>query len=405
LIASEELRTLVSEWRAPARKGKLFGKKAKSASLRLDAARRLAQLASDAPIDDELIEALERACAEFADDRPIRRAYARVLAGAGRVGEAIAEFEERLQSNANDAEDLFDVADLYERAGRIDLAVDRLRRAVDLHVGAKDIDGAIRSARRLIVLEPESLETASDLVSILRSRDPALLAEGVEHLADVYRDRGKVGQEAEACRELLALLPDREDVKQRLSGIYTRILEVDPDDQEAWLGLASIDEPLADQLRVLLASEESAALPAPAAAVTPSANHTAYASRKAQELMDAGDMVGASLCLERAVQTGADPYAHLHLARCYVALHREGEAAREGLRALALAEAADDSKAADEAMEWLVALAPYAREPLADAVFLNHRPESADILYEAFLQLWDETAKATHRVGASGQPD
>jgi tetratricopeptide (TPR) repeat protein len=405
LIASEELRTLVNEWRAPARKGKLFGKKAKSAALRLEAARRLAQLASDAPIDDELIEALERACGEFADDRPIRRAYARALAGAGRVGEAIGEFEERLQSNADDAEDLADVADLYERAGRIDLAVDRLRRAVDLQVAAKDIDAAVRSARRLIVLEPESLETASDLVSILRSRDPGLLAEGVEHLADVYRDRGKVGQEADACRELLALSPDREDVRHRLSGIYTRILEVDPDDQEAWLGLASIDEPLADQLRVLLANDEPPAQSASTSGATPAANHAAYASRKAQELMDAGDMVGASLCLERAVQTDPDPQAHLRLARCYAALHREAEAAREGLRALALAQVADDPQASDESIEWLAALAPPARGPLADAVFLNHRPESADILYEALLQLWDDTAKTTHRLGASEQPD
>lgn len=399
MIASDELRALIDEWRAPARKGGMFAKKSKRAAGKLAAARRLAELSADAS-GDELTEALGRASAEFSEDRDVRRAYSRALANAGRVGEAIAEFEERLQRDPDDCEDLTDVAALYERAGRVDQALDRLRRAIDLHVASNDLDAAVSAARKLIVLEPQSLESASDLVSILRARDPALLAEGVEHLADLYRERGKLGQESAACSELLTLQPDRADIRNRLASIFTRILEVDPDDQDAWIGLAAIDEPLADQLRVLLARESGGTSVAQNNPVAQIEQHTAYASRKAQELMDAGDMLGASLCLERTVQIDADPQNHLRLARCYAALHRDDAAARQGLRALAVAQSGNDPVVADEALEWLAALLPAALEPLADAVILNHRPESADILYEQLAALWDVTARAAQSVGS-----
>jgi len=405
MTASDELHALVDVWRAPARKAGLFAKKSKHAAARVQAARRLAELSiqqADAA-SAEIIEALGHASAECPEDRDVRRAYSRALANAGRIGEAIAEFEERLQADPDDREDLTDVASLYERAGRIDQAVDRLRRAIDLDVAASDLDAAVSAARKLIVLEPQSLENAADLVSILRARDPALLAEGVEHLADLYRERGKLGQESAACSELLALQPDRTDIRNRLASIFTRILEVDPDDQDAWIGLAAVDEPLADQLRVLLLREDGGSPAASGNGVAAVEEHGAYASRKAQELMDAGDMLGASLCLERTIRIEIDPQNHLRLARCYAALHREEDAALQGLRALAVAQSSGDPRVSDEALDWLASLLPAALEPLADAVILNHRPESADVLYEQLVVLWDNTAKAAH--GVRSRPD
>lgn len=387
-----ELQSAVAAWKpAPKRRGKAPAK-AKASASRLESARKLAQLSAAATPDDELIDALEAASEAFPDEKDVRRAHCRALADAGRIGEAIAEFEERLQAHPDEAEDLIDVSALYERTQRTDLAVDRLRRAVDQLVATGDLARAIPAAKRLIGLEPLSLETATDLVSLLRAHDPKLLVEGIEHLADIYRTRGKLGQEAAACCELLSLAPDRSDIKDRLASIYTRILDVDPDDGDAWVGLAAIDEPLAEQLRVILAPAEPAAS-RPDQNITPIEQHQTYAMRKARELMDSGDMAGAALCLERVVRTNPQPQNRLLLAKCYRECHKDEAAVEQGLRALADAQAAGDYDLADEALRWVCDPLPSVKGPLADAVFLNHRPESADALYEELRSLWDETAE------------
>jgi tetratricopeptide (TPR) repeat protein len=390
-MKQSELQTAVAAWKpAPKKRGKAT--KSKASPSRLESARKLAELSVAATPDDQLVDALEAASEAFPDDKDIRRAHCRVLADAGRIGEAIAEFEERLQSHPDDAEDLIDVSALYERTQRGDLAVDRLRRAVDHLVAAGDLARAIPAAKRLIDLEPSSLETATDLVSLLRAHDPKLLVEGIEHLADLYRTRGKLGQEAAACCELLSLAQDRADIKDRLASIYTRILDVDPDDGDAWVGLAAIDEPLAEQLRVILAPAEAAAT-RKEQNITPIEQHQTYAMRKARELMDAGDMAGAALCLERVVRTNAAPRNRLLLGRCFRECHKEAAASEQGLRALADAQAAGDYDLADEALSWVCEPIPTLRGPLTDAVFLNHRPGSADALYEELRSLWDEAAE------------
>jgi tetratricopeptide (TPR) repeat protein len=388
-----DLQTVVAAWKpAPKKRGKATAK-SKSTASRLESARKLAQLSIDAQPSDELIDALEAAAEAYPDEKEIRRAHGRALCEAGRIGEAIAELEERLQAHPEDTDDLIDVSELYERTKRPDLAVDRLRRAVDQLVAAGDLARAIPAAKRLIDLEPLSLETASDLVSLLRAHDPKLLVEGIEHLADIYRTRGKLGQEAAACCELLSLAPDRGDVKDRLASIYTRILDVDPDDGDAWVGLAAIDEPLAEQLRVILAPAEPAD-GRPDQNITPIEQHQTYAMRKARELIDAGDMAGAALCLERVVRTNPSPGNRLLLGRCYRDCHKDEAAVEQGLRALADAHVAGDFDLADQALQWVCDAVPGVKGPLADAVFLNHRPVSADALYEELRSLWDETVEA-----------
>lgn len=396
-----ELQEAIAGLRKPKRKGGLFrnGKKSAAGNARLELAHRFASLAVASASEADVVETLGKIVEEFPADRLIGLSYARTLAEAGRLADAIAEYEERLQTTADDAVDLYEVALLHERSGRSDLAIDRLRRAVDSCVASGDLDAAVVAARRLIELEPESLERASDLVSILRAREPAMLADALEHLADVYQERGKIGQEGDACREVLTLQPDREDIKQRLLGIYTRILEVDPDDSDAWLGLACVDATLADQLRVILARQEESSLeaPAPRASKEP---HQAYASRKAQELIDEGDMLGASLCLERATVADTNPRTHLKLAQCYQALHREDEAIRAALKALSFASFSEDIAASDAVLDWILAIRSDAAETATEVVLLNQRPESADILYEALLHRWDEALEAK-AVGAA----
>jgi tetratricopeptide (TPR) repeat protein len=138
--------------------------------------------------------------------------------------------------------------------------------------------------------------------------------------------------------------------------------------------------------------------------VTSIEGHRAYASRKAQELMDAGDMAGASLCLERVLRTNPDAHTHLRLGICYIALHRDAEALEQGMRSLALAQFAGDEHAAEAALAWLESIDPGLRPPFEDALFLNHRPESADTLYEELVRLC-EVSKNADRGAAGPAPD
>jgi tetratricopeptide (TPR) repeat protein len=388
---SDELRSLVAIVRGPERKSGLFARVGKRAAgkKRLEASRRLAELAASGRPEPDLIEALEAAAGEYPDEQDIRLALARSLAAAGRSSEAIGEFEEYLRSHQDDGHALTAAAALYATSGRTDLAVERLQRAVDIFVKSSELDAAVSAARSLISLEPESLDRASELVAMLREREPKLLADALEHLANVYRERGKLGQEADACRELLALSPHRSGIRPRLSEIYSRILEVDPDDVDAWAGIDDVDPLIASSLRERL---ERVAAPESPTEIPASEDepHLAYATRKARELMDAGDVVGASLCLERAAQNNPNPGARLQLARCYLALHRAPEAIRQALRSIALGCWSGDGASVDEALGWLVELRPDAAGPVGDAVFLNHRPESADMLYEELVQCWDD---------------
>jgi len=192
---------------------------------------------------------------------------------------------------------------------------------------------------------------------------------------------------------LLSLAPERKDVKDRLASIYTRILDVDPDDGDAWVGLAAIDEPLAEQLRVILAPAEASEARVDQN-ITPIEQHQTYAMRKARELIDAGDMGGAALCLERVLRTNPSPRNRLLLGKCYRETHKDEAAAEQGLRALCDAHVAGDFDLADEALRWVCDPVPALKGPLSDAVFLNHRPKSADALYEELRSLWDEAIDA-----------
>jgi hypothetical protein len=107
--------------------------------------------------------------------------------------------------------------------------------------------------------------------------------------------------------------------------------------------------------------------------------------------MKAGDMLGASLCLERAVATGDDPSDHLKLSTCYHAIHREAHAAREAIRALSVSQASSEQAVAGAALDWIATVWPEKVDVLTDAVLLNHRPESADTLYELLWNLWKDT--------------
>jgi tetratricopeptide (TPR) repeat protein len=187
--------------------------------------------------------------------RDLRRILAAMLARTRRIGEAIGEYEELLKIGTPDAQSLQALAQLYVTAGKTNLATDRLRRAIDRSIAEGDIVEASRAAGRLAELLPESFEAAVQYASLLRNVGDDGLVGALDRLMQMYQAAEKLSLEVSVCREILEIKPGRDDVKRRLASLYTRILEMDPHDDDAWQGLRVVDPELAEQIAVLLMDE------------------------------------------------------------------------------------------------------------------------------------------------------
>jgi tetratricopeptide (TPR) repeat protein len=187
--------------------------------------------------------------------RELRRLLAHAFVAAGHSSDAIAEYEEYLKMGTPDAPSLREVAELYIGAAKTTLALDRLRRAIDRSIAEGDISGAAVAAGRIVDLMPDSLEAQVQYVTLLRNVGDDRLLPALERLALLYRAAEKLSAEVSACREILELAPARADVKARLTSLFTRILEMDPHDDDAWRGLRGVDPDCAEQLAVLLMDE------------------------------------------------------------------------------------------------------------------------------------------------------
>lgn len=187
--------------------------------------------------------------------RDLRRMLAAMLARTRRTSEAIGEYEELLKVGTPDAQSLQALAQLYIAAGKTSLASDRLRRAIDRSIAEGDVVEASRAAGRLAQLLPDSLEAAVQHAALLRNVGDDSLIPALERLAQMYQAAEKLSLEVSVCREILALKPGRDDVKRRLASLYTRILDMDPHDDDAWQGLRVVDPELAEQIAVLLMDE------------------------------------------------------------------------------------------------------------------------------------------------------
>jgi tetratricopeptide (TPR) repeat protein len=187
--------------------------------------------------------------------RELRRILAQMLVASGSASEAIAEYEEYLKAGTPDATSLRALADLYVGAGKVNLALDRLHRAIDRSIADGDIAGAAVAAGRIVELTPESLEAATQHATLLRNIGDERLLGALERLAALYRAAEKLSAEVSVCREILTLAPGRADIKARLTSLYTQILEMDPHDDDAWQGLRIVDPDCADQVAVLLMDE------------------------------------------------------------------------------------------------------------------------------------------------------
>lgn len=231
----------------------LFGrpKKAARGAGHVHAARRFAAIAagSAGPEDIELLAAL---AAEYPADATIRCGYAAALASNGKRVEAVAEYEDWIRDNPKDGSALAAVAAAYAALGRREEALERYGRALDALLHDRDVEAACGAARGIASLSPTSIDDAARVVHLAREGDRSSLPSALERYAVLCHGEGKMGQEADAWRELAELCPERPDVRQKLAGAYTRILDGDPRDEEAWRGLERTDPGLASELHVIL---------------------------------------------------------------------------------------------------------------------------------------------------------
>lgn len=243
----------------PARRGMLGRmKKASRPAHYRDVAVRFAELAAASPAPADL-DLLERLADEYPDDASIRLNFAAALCGNGRRAEGVAEYEEILRASTVDGVALAALAGEYAILGKRDEAVDRYRRALDHLLHEHKTDRACAVARSIAALSPASLEDANRVVQLARDGDPSTLPDALERYAVLSHAQGKMSQEVAAWKELVALVPERPDVRRELASAYTRILDSDPADSDAWRGLDDVDAGLAAELRVLLMVDEERA--------------------------------------------------------------------------------------------------------------------------------------------------
>ncbi|MBC5824642.1 MAG: hypothetical protein GIW99_07050 [Candidatus Eremiobacteraeota bacterium] len=348
---------------------------AEQSSERMALVGKFAALIAAGSVSDDNIAMLAELCAERPEDGALRRTLAQALAAMGQHDRAIAEYQECLRALPVDAPMLEEVSASLAAIGREDLSIERLRRALDAYLEAQNIEAAIRVCQRLNTVLPQSLEDALHLTTLLRGRSDAALLDVLERLATLYHEREKLIQEVEVRLEIAALAPERQTNRTALADVFTRILDVDPNDDSAWAGIEAIDPSLAAQLHVLLETDVEpiprpvARFAAPSAAAMPSvapkalpaapkveASHGAYARGKAHEALAAGDLLTASLCFERLREGGALCADMSALARCYAGLNKTNEAMLASLAAASLAEKAGESENTVAALDWLDAL-------------------------------------------------
>ena len=236
----------------PARRGMLGRmKKAARPARYHEVATRFAECAASSPAAAD-VDLLERLAGEYPDDVAIRLNLAAVLCGAGRRADGVAEYEEFLLANTADGHTLAALAAEYAILGKRHEAIDRYRRALDHLLHEHDTESACGVARSIADLSPASLEDAHRVVELARNGNPSGLANALERYAILCHAQGKMAQEVAAWTELLALVPERTDARRELASAYTRILDSDPADADAWAGLETVDPGLAAELSVLL---------------------------------------------------------------------------------------------------------------------------------------------------------
>jgi len=328
------------------------------------------------PTEDAL-DQLGYLAQDFPDELTIRRANADALRQSGYAADAIDEYRYCASANPDDALINQNISDLYVGIGRPDEATGYLMRALQLYAKQGEFAQLAAHAEALVELRPASI---GDIIDLLASAPGESLVGHLKMLDD-FTHRVTHAGILDAAQKAKA--------REQLQALYGRLVLADPADEGAARGLQSLnsdaspverrkaprekatpsvldstvpeimpdrieavsivlpaaaevlpeavfsadDEPIFEDMQL---PEESPTelhaepAPAPPPQRSPAAPNAlaAYTRRKAKELFDAGDLLGAAMAYERLLRSGPDIDSLEGVLTCYERLARTQDAAR-----------------------------------------------------------------------------
>ncbi len=214
----------------------------------------LARLAS--PTEDSL-EVLEDLVLDFPDLMPIRRANADSLRNAGYAADAIEEFRYCWKLDSKDGEIAVRLADLYAALGRIDEAIEHLRRGVELLVARGEFRQAAEYAMRFLDLHADGVDDALAALGLIPSDVLRTQCASLDHLGLVIR------------RDQMRKPEWRQERERLLADLYAKILELDKRDISARRGLAALGPSYLEEVEKLVGALPKAETAGPAVAPPP----------------------------------------------------------------------------------------------------------------------------------------
>jgi len=328
------------------------------------------------PTEDAL-DQLGYLAQDFPDELTIRRANADALRQSGYAADAIDEYRYCATVVPDDALVNQNISDLYVGIGRPEDAAAYLMRALQLYAKQGDFSQLAAHAEALVELRPASI---GDIIDLLASAPGEALVGHLKMLDDFTHRVTHAG---------IVDADQKAKAREQLQALYGRLVAADPDDEGAARGLQSLQSdaapverrkgprdkappaaldspipentpdridavpfvqpiaaealpeavfsadiepmfeelPLADELPIEI-PPEPAPKPTPQRSPATSNALAAFTRRKAKELFDAGDLLGAAMSYERLLRSGSDIDSLEGVLTCYERLGRTQDAAR-----------------------------------------------------------------------------
>jgi tetratricopeptide (TPR) repeat protein len=222
---------------------------------------------------------------------------------AGRLGEAVALYEQILAGRADNAQALFLLGTAYLQGGRPDLGAERLARSIAIAPDNPDAHNNLAEAFKAAGRPEDALKSYDNAIALLPD-----YADAHYNRANVLGELGRDAEALEAYRRALALQPNFAEAQNNLGAVLKKLGRADE-------ALQSYDNALALQ--------------------------PGYAEahfNRAKALHDLGRLEDALAAFDRALAlTPQDPQAHYGRANALARLGRPEDAVAAFERALALA--------------------------------------------------------------------